>query len=167
MSKAILARVYEKGQCGTRLRCFNFIAPALDMKVLFTKRYIVSRKKVNGRSNLHDAVLCKDNKEKCIEFVRTVFGFRQLLSGTVGSQRLVVLRLLSEVPIEDGSHKFISVYGQRRFKYCISPSNFVRNIYVQAVSLLRPALLVVSPYWMRQTYGPLKSFDVVLEDIET
>lgn len=42
-----------------------------------------------------------------------------------------------------------------------------RTSFVQAVGMLRTVLLVVDPYGIRQTYGTLKKFDVVLDYIET
>lgn len=164
VSKSILAIVYEELAVWKNFKMVRFHSSTLRYEDI-VHNTLYGTENIYGLSNLHDAVFFKHINKEYIGFVEAVFGFWQLRAGTVYLKSLFLLRLLSDVHTEDGNHNVTSVYGQRQLKYYMSPSNFVRTAIVQDVSLLRSVLLVIDLSWMRQTYGPLKSFEVLMEDI--
>lgn len=121
---------------------------------------------VYGRHNRHDAIFATVNGVETLALVDTVFGLRRRCDGT-STDRLVLLRLLAKVDTVDGNHKVEAHFGHKRFKHHLSEHSYIMLALVPATNLLRPAMVVVDPYWFRRTHGLTRTADEVPDTQET
>lgn len=71
--------------------------------------------------------------------------------------RLVLIRRLREISPDEDKQAVVQVYGNCRFAYDLSDSNFVKKVLLDSSALVHPIILVPDAYWMMKTYGEFKS----------
>lgn len=121
---------------------------------------------VYGRSNRHDAVFATVRGQQTLGLVETVFAVRCHCKFT-SVQRLVLLRLLTPTATVHGNHKVDILFGHKRFTYDRSQYGHIHVALVPATSLLRPAMVVVDHYWIKQTYGLSTTTEHLRDDQQT
>lgn len=77
------------------------------------------------------------------------------------------MRCLRQVTTVHGNHKVSSDFGHMRYQYSLSDWDIVQFVLVGVQCLIRPIMMVVDGYWMRQIIGPFKVVSELEDDPET
>lgn len=79
----------------------------------------------------------------------------------VKSQKFVLIQHLELTDDNAGNTFVVHSFGINRYCYCVSRAGFIVMILIPASDLLRPILLVVDPYWLKEEYGINHRFDFI------
>lgn len=114
-------------------------------------RSVFGGKSVYGKAHRHDGVKYKFNGRELVGLVDSVFA--PTASFYSAQCRLVLIRQLVTVPADPGNEYVVSKYGHIRYAYNLSAQKLVHTVLVDCADLLHPVMVVVDPFWMKQTLG--------------
>lgn len=73
--------------------------------------------------------------------------------------RLILIRILDHVPLDEGNPPVVSIFGNRRLICSISQCRTLQFVIVDSEKLLRAAMVVIDPYWVKTKFGILTRFE--------
>lgn len=120
---------------------------------------------VYGTRHRHDGVLFNLDGMRQVGMVDSICAHsgRHLPGGF----RAFLIRLIDRTQPQAGNTSLVIQYGHARYRYSLPNSGFVRTVLMPSPCLLQPALLVIDPYWMRQSCAVQSKFEKVRDGTDT
>lgn len=66
---------------------------------------------------------------------------------------MLLVRLLEQAIPEEANSLVATTLGHKRYKYAISDTFRVRTVAIQQYDIIKPAILVIDPYWAKIRFG--------------
>lgn len=136
---------------------FPHSAPRFDQLL---HKNIFGGKKFYGRQDRQDAVLFNFNGLHRLGIIHSIYAQRRQFQ-LPSTCHLVLISFLQKVSTDPGKDCVLTVYGHRRYRFCLSDSNFIMMALVQAKDLVQPEMVVVDQYWLRHAHGVFETVSEV------
>lgn len=133
------------------LKRFRMETPCVPISKHLKHKTLCAGNEVYGKTNRHDSIEFVHDFGACIGTIESILapvGF-----GFSSSMRILLVRLLVQVDPDHGNSLVVTRYGHKRYKYAISDTFRVKTVCIKPSDIIRPALLVVDPYWAKSRFG--------------
>lgn len=114
-------------------------------------RSLCSGDVVYGKPNRHDSVEFVQDFVPCIGTIESILAPNGC--GYSNSMRILLVRLLVEVPPDDGNSLVVNKFGHTRYRYDTSDMFRVKTVCVIRSAIIKPAIVVLDPYWAKCRFG--------------
>lgn len=119
---------------------------------------------VYGCKNRHDAIEFQYESTTSMGVIESILAPNG--AGFKKSWRLILVRLLSLSSPDQGNSQVVNRYGNLRYRYDLSCNNTVKTAAILISDILKPAMIVVDPFWVTQRYGVDMRFKDIPDDEE-